>query len=274
MPDNNKVKFGLKNFTWWPITEVTNSETGVVTTSYGTAHKIPGLVSVKFDRQTAQTIFRADDSDYYVYNGGGRTLSGPATFAEIPDDFAEWNWGDYRDAYGVFVEGNLKETRYFACAFEFQGDKNGIRHQLAKVSVARGSVGSETTPEGNTPNVQTDELTMTAVERPDTADGANPLFHTKADPLTQTAKYNTYLTSVYIPTGPNKYLLTIAEVADTEITVTKGCTELADGAIVIAGDELTISVTGGTLTVNGTAFVSGSTYTVSGSVTVVSTKSE
>ena len=115
---------------------------------------------------------------------------------------------------------------------------------------------------------------MTAVERPDTADGANPLFHTKADPLTQTAKYNTYLTSVYIPTGPNKYLLTIAEAADTEITVIKGGTELTDGAIVTAGDELTISVTGGTLTVNGSAFVSGSTYPVTGSVTVVSTKSE
>ena len=44
MPDNNKVKYGLKNFTWWPITEITNSETGVVTTSYVTAHKIPGIV--------------------------------------------------------------------------------------------------------------------------------------------------------------------------------------------------------------------------------------
>ena len=197
MPDNNKVKFGLKKFCWWPITETTDSETGAVSSSYGAVHRVPGLVSIKLDRQAAQTIFRADDEDYYVY-GGSRQLSGPVTFAEIPDDLAAYAFGDYRDDNGVLVEGEAKETKYFACGFEINGDKKANRHQLAKVSIARGSLGSETTPEGNTPNVQTDELTMTAVPRPDTADTV-PLFHTKADPLTDTETYADFLTDFYIP---------------------------------------------------------------------------
>ena len=197
MPDNNKVKYGLKNFVWWPITETVDSETGAVSSSYGDVHRVPGLVSIKLDRQTAQTIFRADDSDYYVY-GGSRTLSGPVTVAEMTDDLAAYCFGDYRDDNGVLVEGDGKETKYFACGFEFQGDKKGIRHQLAKCSISRGSLGSETTPEGNTPNVQTDEMTMTAVERPDTADTV-PLFHTKADPLTDTETFGDFLTEFYEP---------------------------------------------------------------------------
>lgn len=73
---------------------------------------------------------------------------------------------------------------------------------------------------------------------------------------------------------PTAYKLTITEDEDTEVTVTRNGVELSNNADISVGDVLTISVTGGTITVNGTAFVSGSTYTVAGNVAVVSTKSE
>lgn len=73
---------------------------------------------------------------------------------------------------------------------------------------------------------------------------------------------------------PTAYKLTITEDEDTEVTVTRNGVELSNNADISAGDVLTISVTGGTITVNGTAFVSGNAYTVAGNVAVVSTKSE
>jgi hypothetical protein len=54
----------------------------------------------------------------------------------------------------------------------------------------------------------------------------------------------------------------------------KGSTELDSGAEITAGDVLTISVTGGTITVNGNAFTSGNTLTVASNVIVISTKAE
>ena len=67
------------------------------------------------------------------------------------------------------------------------------------------------------------------------------------------------------------YSLTITEAANTTVTVTRGGQALSTGAVIFADDVLTISVTGGTVKVNGTNFTSGNTYTVTGNTTVVST---
>ena len=41
-----KVKFGLKNVHVFPMTEQTDSETGAITMSYGSAIAIPGAVNL------------------------------------------------------------------------------------------------------------------------------------------------------------------------------------------------------------------------------------
>lgn len=74
--------------------------------------------------------------------------------------------------------------------------------------------------------------------------------------------------------GTATYKLTMTQGADTTLSVMKGSTALADGADIKAGDELTITVTGGTVTVNNVPFTSGNTLTVAGNTVVVSTKSE
>ena len=69
-----------------------------------------------------------------------------------------------------------------------------------------------------------------------------------------------------------KFDLTITKAEGTTITVTKAGEAVAAGPDVLSnGDELTISVTGGEITVNGSSFNSGDTHTVSGNVTIVST---
>lgn len=74
--------------------------------------------------------------------------------------------------------------------------------------------------------------------------------------------------------GTATYKLTMTQGADTTLSVMKGSTALADGADIKAGDVLTITVTGGTVTVNNVPFTSGNTLTVAGNTVVVSTKSE
>lgn len=73
---------------------------------------------------------------------------------------------------------------------------------------------------------------------------------------------------------PATYTLSITQAAGTTVSVTRGGVALSNGAGLLAGDVLTISVTGGTITVNGSSFTSGSTHTVAANVTVVSTASE
>lgn len=69
------------------------------------------------------------------------------------------------------------------------------------------------------------------------------------------------------------YSLTITADDETTVTVTRNGVALTSGATLHVGDVLTISVTGGTITVNGESFVSGNTHTVAGDVAVVSTAS-
>lgn len=195
MPTNNKVKYGLKNCVWFPITETFDAETGTTTTAYGTAHALPGAVSIQQDPQGDRTVFRADDSDYFVVaaNGG---YSGNLVVADMPDDLREYAYNERRDNNGVMVEdANSGATvKYFAFAFQFAADVKAIRHILYKCSISKAPITGETTPEGNTPNVQTDSVTLTAVPRPD--DG---LVRSKADPLTDGEVYDDWFSDVYIP---------------------------------------------------------------------------
>ena len=69
------------------------------------------------------------------------------------------------------------------------------------------------------------------------------------------------------------YKLTITQAANTTVTVKRGDETLATNADIYAGDELKITVTGGTVTVDGVAFTSGDIHVVTGATAVVSTAS-
>ena len=72
------------------------------------------------------------------------------------------------------------------------------------------------------------------------------------------------------------YALTIDQGSNTSITVKRGSSTLSNGAILLAGDSLTITFSTSTgyilttHTVNNNAFTSGNSYSVSGNVTVKS----
>lgn len=72
-------------------------------------------------------------------------------------------------------------------------------------------------------------------------------------------------------TGKTAYKLTITQDTGTVVTVKRGNQTIANNADIYTGDQLTITVTGGTVEVNSDAWISGDIHVVTGNVTVVST---
>lgn len=81
------------------------------------------------------------------------------------------------------------------------------------------------------------------------------------------------VTTIDTLAGKTARTLTITQAANTTLTVKKNGVTLATGATVYDGDQLKITVTGGTVKVNNVAFTSGDIHIVSGNTTIASTAS-
>lgn len=81
----NKVKYGLKNVHYAMITE-TVSTSGTVTTTYGDVKAIAGAVSLSMSSNADRSVFRADDSDYFVSYGQGG-YEGDLEIAKVNEGF-------------------------------------------------------------------------------------------------------------------------------------------------------------------------------------------
>ena len=87
--------------------------------------------------------------------------------------------------------------------------------------------------------------------------------------------FNTVVTPDTLSADPalTVYQLTITQATDTTVTVTRNGRQLASGAKLYEGDQLRISVEGGTVAVNSDEWFSGDIHVVGSDVTVVSTAS-
>ena len=185
----NKVKFGLNKVHWAKITGW--SEEGVPT--YATPVRLPGAVSLSIDANGESENFFADNTVYYVINNNAG-YDGDLEVALITTDFAIEILGEQLDAKGVLVERNDAETSQFALFFEFDGDKNHIRHVLYCCSASRPATEGETTEESK--SVKTEKLSLKATALP------NGLVKSKTCESTDEATYNNWYSSVYMPAVP------------------------------------------------------------------------
>ena len=185
----NKVKYGLNKVHWAKITGW--SEEGEPT--YATPVRLPGAVSLSIDANGENENFFADNSVYYVINNNAG-YDGDLEIALITTDFAIEILGEQLDAKGVLVERNDAETSQFALFFEFDGDKNHIRHVLYCCSASRPATEGETTEESK--SVKTEKLSLKATALP------NGLVKSKTCESTDETTYNNWYKSVYMPTIP------------------------------------------------------------------------
>lgn len=182
----NKVKFGLNKVHYAKITSWTDD--GVPT--FATPIRIPGAVSLSIDASGGADNFYADNGVYYVINNNSG-YEGDLEIALVTTDFATEILGEKLDNNGVLVERNDAELEEFALLFEFEGDKNKIRHVLYRCSASRPATESATTEEET--EVKTETLSLKATALPD------GLVKSKTCENTDETTYNNWYKNVYIP---------------------------------------------------------------------------
>lgn len=154
----NKVKYGLSNVHIWPIA---SDEEGK--TTYGETIKIPGAVSISFKAEGSQDPFYADNIPYHVISANNG-YSGSLEIALIPDEFLTKILSMKVDETdGILTETAEDKGVSFAMAFQFEGDKNAIRHIFYKCNATRPSIEGETIADKVEP--KTDSLDFSAIPR-------------------------------------------------------------------------------------------------------------
>lgn len=189
MPDmKNKVKYGLKNAHYAPLTV---NENGYAT--YATPTPIPGSVSLTMDAQGETNTFYADNMAYFV-SAANDGYSGPFEVAIIPDSFRRDILNETLDENTkILLENINNQANPFALLFEFQGDQRAIRHVLYNCTCGRPSVASTTTNNTKTPTTETMNLTASPL--------ANGNVKAKTTEDTPAAQYNNWYSAVWQPLG-------------------------------------------------------------------------
>lgn len=159
-----KIKYGLKNVHYAVVTETTDSETGAVTSSYGTVKAWPGAVNLSLDAQGDDTPFYADDG-VYVMLANNTGYSGALESALVPEDIYTSVMGQDKDANDVVVEKADDTKKFIALMFEFTMDESGRRFLFYRCNLTRPSVASATKADSVDP--QTETVNVTATPRPD-----------------------------------------------------------------------------------------------------------
>lgn len=143
MADTNKVKFGLKNVTVFPITDSVSE--GVATETYGSPISIPGAVSLSMDPDGDLVKEYADDTIYWAGNASN-DYSGTLEIERVPVAFETGLLGMTTDATtGEIQETESSQPKPFGLVFQVNGDKNkGRIYRFARCYCRRIGVGANT----------------------------------------------------------------------------------------------------------------------------------
>jgi phi13 family phage major tail protein len=181
----NKVKYGLKNVHYAPITV---GQDGKFT--YGTPIPIPGAVELSLEPRGDMVEFYADDMLYFsAPNNQG--YDGTLSIALIPEQFAVDCLGEVKDDTDmVLTEKADAKPKPFAFLFEFDGDVKATRHVMYNCTANRPKVSGAS--KTDSVDVQPDELTFVASPRP-----TDRAVKTKTTDTTPAAVYDAWYTAVY-----------------------------------------------------------------------------
>lgn len=240
----------------------------------GTPFAIAGIAELSRTTENSSETKYYDNMAAIVINSVGAdevTISASA----IPLDVLGKITGQkYDESKGALIEG-ARKTKYFAIGYKTK-KTNGDEVYVWRLK------GTFSIPDSNhkTENDGTDsegqEIVYTGISTTHKF-VANDNLGAKAlnvDVAKNLADVSTFFDEVTTPDtlqAKTTYTLTITQAAGTTVTVKKGNETLETGATIQAGDPLTVTVTGGTVTVNNTAFISGNIHIVNGNVTVAST---
>ena len=184
---SNKIKYGLKNVHYSPITETT--EAGKTTVTFATPIAIPGAVNLTLSPVGDTTPFYADNVEYFtaIANNG---YDGTLEMALIPDSFKVTILREVLDTNKVQFEENDKQPAPFALLFEFDGDSSSTRHVMYNCKATRPNIESST--KGQSIEPKTETLTLTCRTLP-----GSTLIKAKTTIETIAAIYDAWYGAVY-----------------------------------------------------------------------------
>lgn len=230
--------------------------------------------------EIGRTTENSSESHYYdnmpaiiINSVGADTVT--CSVSAIPlDVLAKITGQIYDEEKGMFVEGQ-RENKYFALGYKTK-KTNGDEVYVWRFKGTFSIPDSTHTTENDGTDANGQEVTFTGISTTHKFEslGDKPAKAINVDVALGKVDVSTFFDEVTTPdTLQAIYRLKITQAEGTTVTVTRDAAALSDGAILNKDDVLTITVTDGTLTVNGESFTSGNTHTVAGNVTVVSTPS-
>lgn len=192
MADASKVRFGLSNVYYAPITTSGNTE------SYGTPVRIPGAVSLSLSLEGSDpSTFWADNIAYYVQAGANGGYSGTLTMAIVPDTFKVAILGEVVDDNGMQVELADADQKSFALMYEVSGDADKKRYCFFNCTASRIAAGANTTSDSTDPDTQ--DLEFTAIGKDFEFDKETKSI-VKGSADSAATAYSTWFTAVPTPT--------------------------------------------------------------------------
>jgi phi13 family phage major tail protein len=185
----NKVTFGLEKV------HIAYLNTTSPTPTWDDPIPIPGAVSFSPEPQGEESTFYADNVPYWTYtsnNGYNAELE----MANIPDSVLAELLGWEIDNNGMLVETTDGEPKEFALLGQILGDKKNRRFVYYRCKASRPSKEHSTKAESVEPN--TDKLNIRVL--PIEINGRNIVRGVMELNDTNTTAYNSFFTSVYLPT--------------------------------------------------------------------------
>lgn len=241
----------------------------------GTVRSVAGVAEI------AKTTDSSAEAHYYdnipavvVVNTSSDTVTISAS--AIPLDIVGWLTGQtYDEDTGALIE-ETRTLKYFALGYKTK-KTNGDEVYVWRYKGSFNVPDQTNATENNTTDANGQELVYTGISTTHkfdaTGKGAKAINVDVGLGLADVSQFFDTVTTPDTLLAKTAYTLTITQAANTTVTVKRNGTALATGATVRAGDVLTITVTGGTVTVNGTGFISGDMHVVTANVAVQSTAS-
>lgn len=239
----------------------------------GTVFAIAGVAEISKTTDSSNEAHYYDNIPAVVVSN---TSSDEVTISAsaIPlDVLAEITGQNYDQATGALIEGP-RDVKYFAIGYKTKktnGDEMYVWRYKGTFNIPDQTNGTE----NDSTDANGQEIVYTGISTTHkftkTGKGSKALV---VDTAKQLADVSAFFDTVVTPDtlqAATQRTVTITQAANTTLVVKKGETTLATGAKVNDGDQLLITVTGGTVTVNGSAFISGNIHVVSGDVAIVST---